>query len=126
MFMRIFSVALGLLLAGCGGGESNGPAPLAGADRDEIPPKTLCALNGSDSFERDCVLERESVDGALTLLLRHPDGGFRRLRVTSDGRGVIAADGSETASVSTIGTNMIEVGIEGDRYRLPATVEPVG
>lgn len=126
MFMRIFSVALMLLLASCGGGESNGPAPLASNDPDAPPPKSLCALGGSDSFERVCDLERENVDGVLTLLLRHPDGGFRRLRVTSDGRGVIAADGSETATVTTIGTNLIEVGIEGDRYRLPATVEPAG
>ena len=57
------------------------------------------------------------------LTIRHPDGGFRRLRITADGRGVIAADGAEPARVSVIGPADIEVAVGGDRYRLPATVK---
>jgi hypothetical protein len=63
-----------------------------------------------------------SPDG-LTLTLRSPSGSFRRLLVTKDGRGVVAADGVEQAAVTPLGTDRIEVAIAGDRYRLPATVK---
>ena len=54
--------------------------------------------------------------------VRKPDGGFRRLRVTRDGRGVVAADGAERAQVTIIADDRIEVSIGGDTFRLPATV----
>lgn len=125
MFMRISSFALVLLLMGCGQGEkSNGPAPLvqqrsAQAEAPVEPPKTVCAVDGAAELAPVC--DRELVDGLLTL--RHPSGGFRRLQVMTDGRGVIAADGAEPAKVSTIGTSLIEVSVGGDRYRLPAVVQ---
>jgi hypothetical protein len=126
MFMRISSVALALLLIGCGQSEkSNGPAPLVQQSSvpSEVPaetPKTVCAVDGAAELAPVC--DRELVDGLLTL--RHPSGGFRRLQVMTDGRGVIAADGAEAAKVATIGTSLIEVSIGGDRYRLPALVQP--
>jgi hypothetical protein len=80
-----------------------------------------CAVAGVQGFERACMVERG--DGG-TLTVRHPDGGFRRLLVTDDGRGVIAADGAVPAQVQVVAGNRIEVAIEGDRYRLPATVRP--
>ncbi len=57
------------------------------------------------------------------LTVRHPDGGFHRLRVTRDGRGVIAADGAQAATVTIIDKGAIEVAIDDARYRLPATVK---
>ena len=125
MFTRISSFALALLLIGCGESEkSNGPAPLvqqggASVEAPVEPPKTVCAVDG----ERDLtpVCDRELVDGLLTL--RHPSGGFRRLQVVTDGRGVISADGAEPAKVATVGTSLIEVSVGEDRYRLPAVVE---
>ena len=125
MFTRISSFALVLLLIGCGESEkSNGPAPLvpqggAAVDAPAEPPKTICAVDGAADLAPVC--DRELVDGLLTL--RHPSGGFRRLQIMTDGRGVIAADGAELASVTTIGTSLIEVNIGGDRYRLPAVVQ---
>ena len=68
-------------------------------------------------------MERSTTQEGLVLVLHHPDGGFRRLLVTTDGRGVVAADGSEQASVAVVGPGMIEVAIGEDRYRLPATVK---
>ncbi len=124
MFTRISSLALLLLVAACGASEtSNGPAPLAG-DTDSTastapPPKTACAVDGEVELTRTC--DRELVDGTLTL--RHPGGGFRRLLIITDGRGVIAADGAEAATVKIVDTSFIEVSIGGDRYRLPATVQ---
>jgi hypothetical protein len=125
MFTRISSFALTLLLIGCGESEkSNGPAPLvkqnsAAVEAPAEPPKTICAVDGAAELAPVC--DRELVDGLLTL--RHPSGGFRRLQVITDGRGVIAADGAEPASVTTIGTSLIEVNVGGDRYRLPAVVQ---
>lgn len=126
MFTRISSFVLALLLIGCGESEkSNGPAPLvqqssAAVEAPAEPPKTICAVDGAAELAPVC--DRELVDGLLTL--RHPSGGFRRLQVMTDGRGVIAADGSEPAKVATVGTSLIEVSVGGDRYRLPAVVQP--
>jgi hypothetical protein len=125
MFTRISNVALLLALAACNGAEtSNGPAPLL----DDIaspapPPKTVCAVDGATELSAVCDRELIKDEVGLSLMLRHPGGGFRRLLIMTDGRGVIAADGSEPAIVQTLGTNMIEVSIDGDRYRLPATVQ---
>jgi hypothetical protein len=126
MFTRISSFALILLLIGCSESEkSNGPAPLVQQSSTQAqalvePPKTVCAVDGAGELAPVC--DRELVDGLLTL--RHPSGGFRRLQVMTDGRGVIAADGAEPAKVATIGTSLIEVSIGKDRYRLPAVVQP--
>jgi hypothetical protein len=64
----------------------------------------------------------EGPDGAI-LTLRHPDGGFRRFRIVTDGRGLAPADGAEKAKITLIADKRIEVTVGEDRYRLPATVE---
>ncbi len=82
-----------------------------------------CALHGGKAFETGCSVERSTTDDGLVLVLHHPDGGFRRLLVTTDGRGVVAADGSEQTTITVVGPGMIDVAIGDDRYRLPATVK---
>lgn len=82
-----------------------------------------CAPDGAADFTRACTLDRVSGDDGLTLVVHNPDGGFHRLLVTTDGRGVIAADGAEKARVTIIGPGRIEVAVGGDRYHLPATVK---
>lgn len=112
--MRI-SPWLTLLLAACSGADTEGATQSAGRDADRI----ACALAGSERFANDCAIERSAAgDGSLTL--RHPDGGFRRLLLTRDGRGVVASDGAARAVVRTLADGRAEVTIEGDRYRLPA------
>ncbi|MFG6281383.1 hypothetical protein [Sphingomonas sp. S6] len=117
-----------LLLAACGdrgAGTANTQALTnaesvqrhAADDADLI----LCA-HGSDAFRRTCTVERTQEDRGLILTVRHDDGGFHRLLVTQDNRGVIAADGAEAARVSIIDPQSIEVAIGSDRYRLPATI----
>ena len=81
-----------------------------------------CALAGAQVFARDCSVEQSQLGGTLLLTIRHPDGGFRRLEVLSDGRGVAAADGADTAKV-TMRDGGIEVALGTDRYRLPATLK---
>ena len=83
-----------------------------------------CMPPGRDRFTRMCAIDRTQTQDGLYLTIRHPDGGFRRLLVTTDGRGVVAADGAETAVVTPLGPTEIEVALGGGRYRLPATVKP--
>jgi len=109
--MRTILLFIPFLLAGCGGAV---PADSADAGDGRIE----CRPEGTADFAATCLLEREGE----TLTLRKPDGGFRRLVVTTDGRGVAAADGAEPAGVRVIGEGRIEVTIGGDAFRLPATV----
>ncbi len=103
--------ALILLLAGCGGSP--------GAKAEE---RIECAIDGAAAFERICTVER-TAGPEILFTLRSPDGSFRRLVATRDGRGVMAADGSEPATVTVAGKDLIEVAIGPDRYRLPARVQ---
>ena len=113
--MRILSL-LGLgFVAACnsGAGES-----VSGAPDDRIE----CRIGASASFERHCTLEQADEERGRTLTIRKPDGGFRRLLVTRDGRGVVAADGAEPAIVTIVDDGRIDVAIGGDNFRLPATI----
>jgi hypothetical protein len=120
--MRI--LALLLLLGACGdggGGNAAGegpPAAAAGADTIE------CALGGAEGFERHCALNYREDEAGLTVTIRHPNGGFRRLLLPRDGSGARAADGAEPARVTVLDGGRAEVAIAGDRYRLPATIGP--
>jgi hypothetical protein len=119
------SIAI-LLLAACGGPEPAGEAERAAAPENaatsEASDKIECAMGGAAELERSCTVERGPGPGGTILTLRGPNGGFRRLLITGDGRGVIAADGAEPALVTPIADDRIEVSIGGDRFRLPATV----
>jgi hypothetical protein len=124
--MRAGPLLAVLMLAACSeaGGNGAAEAPVNAATTAAAPDdnRVECRLAGDGQFERFCTIERnEGPDGA-TLLLRKPDGGFRRLRVATDGRGVVAADGAEPARVTILRDDRIEVAIGGDAFRLPATV----
>ena len=121
-------IPFGLLLlfaCGDGGNGTNQAAPAetaSSASAEDGAERIECAIASSPTFERNCVVERAASGEGLTLTIRAPTGSFRRLLVTKDGRGVIAADGAEPAQVTPLGPDRIEVAISGDRYRLPATV----
>jgi hypothetical protein len=105
--------ALLLLLAGCG---SSADDPIPGSS------PINCRLADAKGFEKICTVERmESGDGPV-LVVRSPTGGFRRLLIVKDGRGVIAADGAEPVAVGPAGDGHIDVTIGGMVYRLPAKV----
>ena len=113
-----------LLLAACGdANEATNEALAASEEKAADDGRILCAPEGAESFERVCDLERVEGPEGTTLTIRHPSGGFRRLLVTTDGRGVVAADGADPAVVTIVEDDQIEVSIAGDRYRLPATVK---
>lgn len=113
--IRNYAASLALLaaLTACSGASDN-EASDAGKERVE------CALEGADAFARNCTVEETSgADGDLLIVGRR-DVGYRRLQITTDGRGVISADGAEPAKVTIVGDKLIEVAIGSDRYRLPA------
>jgi hypothetical protein len=120
---RAAAVVLGLLLAGCDGGgapetgEGGGTAATEPAAAGEDGPVD-CAIGGGAGWSRDCRVEQ----AGNMLTIRHADGGFRRFRIVTDGRGVVAADGAEGAVVTVEGEQGIAVTVGQDRYRLPATV----
>ena len=121
--MRIALLVV-LLLAGCGRAEppaveSNGAAapPLG-----EVDNRIDCRPAGAAAFTRSCTVERSDGPDGRILTLRKADGGFRRLRITSDGTGVAAADGAEQAHVSLAPDQRLEVEIGGDHFLLPARI----
>lgn len=103
MSTRTSSLALTLLVAGCGADPASQPAAQEG--------ETVACGPVGETLLPVCTVER---DGS-TLILHHPDGGFRRLAV--QGNVLTAADGAELASV-THPAGATEVTIGGMRYRL--------
>jgi hypothetical protein len=127
MSTRISSAILLLLLAGCGSHKDD-QAGLANVEAQQRAAaddsgQIECAVGGQGAFARACTVDREESDQGLILTVRNPDGGFHRLLVTKDGRGVIAADGAQPAQVAIEDADHIAVTIGSDRYRLPATVK---
>lgn len=126
MSTRISSLVALLLLAGCEAKVVDKAAEAKVAANKqalaEAEGKIECAVPQETVFAFVCGIDRVQSQDGLFLTLRHPDGGFRRLLVTRDGRGVIAADGAERAVVTVLAPRLIEVALGGARYRLPATV----
>ncbi|MFA5989368.1 MAG: hypothetical protein WC803_07160 [Sphingomonas sp.] len=119
MFTRIFSAAALLALAGCTA------QPVVDDSADSVAQGAAaiaCATGGDRAFAPRCSVEQEVSARGTQLTVRNPDGGFHRLLLTADARGVIAADGAVAAIVSVTGADEIEVALGKDRYRLPATI----
>jgi len=120
--MRVMAGAAALLLAGCGSATQGAPD----AEPDDM---IECALAGAGQFVRDCRLERRVVDGGLELVVRHPDGGFRRFDYrTGDTLDLTAADGAEPARVSRPDSSVpwLDVAVGADRYRIPVAYRDAG
>ena len=112
-------------LASCGGNESE-TLKEAEASADEaaaLDGKVECALAGSANFERTCTTERIAGADGQILVIRHADGGFRRFRILTDGRGLAPADGFDETKIALIENGMIEVSSGDDKYRLPAQIK---
>ncbi len=116
-----------LLLFACSGADeenrqqaappSASPQPQARVHAAE--PLTLeCAIGGG-TFARACMVDQAAGEDGVTLTIRNPQGGFRRLLVTPEGE-VAAADGAEPAEATLLGDGRVEVAIGGDLYRIPA------
>lgn len=109
-------IALAALCSGC---SATGDGTSSDVEGGEL---ISCALDGAAAFEQVCAVERREQDGRMTLLVRHPDGAFRRFDVLGDGRGLAVADGADRAE-TRYGNGIAEIEIDGDRYRFPFTVK---
>lgn len=132
MYMRISSVlAASALLAGCGSAEPEGSLPEGSLPEgspvvDEASDQLAaidCAVGAGAGMGLDCTVETTQIDGETVLVISHPDGGFRRLKILPDGAGLEALDGADQVS-QTLEGNVLEISVGDDRYRLPAA--PVG
>ena len=132
MSMRIFSAiaasTLVLLLSACSREPDN--ARLAEVEREQMRSaaaagRVACALGGAPAFRQNCTMDRLTASDGQMLVLGRADAGYRRFRITGDGRGLVAADGASPAVVTILDDGVIEVAVEDDRYRLPATIGPV-
>jgi hypothetical protein len=123
MYLRIFKglflmVPVALLTA-CGGSSDSGTNAAANEGRVD------CAMGGAATFDRTCTLDRMTSADGTVLVVGRADAGYRRLLLTTDGRGLVAADGVDAASVTIVGNGLIEVAIGGDKFRLPADTDGV-
>lgn len=115
--MRTFlAFATIIALGACSSGKSETPTVAEGGER------ISCAVAGASAFSDSCSVDRLKVDGKLTLVVRHPDGAFRRFAVVTDGRGLVAADGAEPAK-TVIEGDKLAVSVGADRYVFPAKVK---
>ena len=115
MFTRIseaVSIAILSVLAACEQQDAAPPPP-----DPKAPDTVLCRVNGAKDMAPLC--RRENERDQLTI--RHSDGGFRRFVVVDDGRGIVTADGAETAQIEQLDSGRIRVTVGSDAYDLPAT-----
>ena len=114
---------LSLSLAACGSGKPSTTQVAAEQAKESAGDLRIPCARGTAALETVCTIEQTRSETGSILTIRHPDGGFRRLLVTDDGRGVTAADGAEVVAVTVMDADGIEVALGGNRYRLPATVK---
>lgn len=124
-----FGLAMTMLLSACSP-EAMEKSPAKAEEAKEAPTRSAsgnelieCAIGGAQWFLRECEVEKGTAeDGARILIVRHPDGGFRRFTVLTDGRGLEPADGAEQAQADLV-DGRLDIRVADDRYRFPATVK---
>ena len=116
MFLRISSAVLLLGLAACSG-KSAGEAD---ADAERI----ACALGEAKTFTSACEVERTSQGGKSSVIIRHPDGSFRRFEVLADGHSLATTDGADPVEVTPNGKDT-EITVDDDHYLFPAPAASV-
>lgn len=105
-------------LAACGGGGGESPDPPAESGEEGAID---CRVRGAAAFERACTLEAREGEVGRMLVVRYPDGGFRRL-IVADGGAILAADGAERTLTAEREDGRIQVSLGGDTFLLPASV----
>jgi hypothetical protein len=106
-FSRISSLAVLLLVAGCGSRSTVAEQVAEAPDENRVD----CAI-GDAPVTRDCAIERS---GTL-VTVRHADGSFRRFEIDAKGR-FGAADGADEVSGKRGADGNVDVSIGDRRYR---------
>lgn len=109
--------------------EANAAAEAAEAEaemiaewqEDEDSNLIECALGGSETFARSCLVELTERSWQSIFIIHHPDGGFRRFDVVKDGEGysLETSDGADQAVIELTSEQM-RVAVADDRYLFPA------
>lgn len=116
-------LAASLLLAACSAEPEDQTTNSAAAPGAGQPDRRIeCRTGEAAPFARTCSFESVESDEGRLLIVRKPDGGFRRLRLGNDGRGIVAADGAEQVTMANVPDGRIEISIGGDHFRMPWTV----
>ena len=118
--------SLSLAISACGSDPEADLLAAEGETAEEaaLQGKVECALAGTTDFNRNCTTERVSGAEGQMLVVRHPDGGFRRFKILTDGRGLAPADGIDPDfKIKVLPNGMIEVRSVDDTYRLPAAIK---
>lgn len=124
--LMILIASLSLAMTACGSDSEADLLAAEGETAEEaaLQGKVECALAGSTDFNRNCTTERVSGAEGQMLVVRHPDGGFRRFKILTDGRGLLPADGIDPDfKINVLPNGMIEVRSVDDTYRLPAAIK---
>jgi hypothetical protein len=110
-----------LSLVACGGSDEAN-APGEAPENEPVATQAIeCALQGADAFAAECSVERQGEGVGAILVVRHPDGGFRRFEVLDEQRGLAPADGAEVSEMEWR-EGGIGLAVGPDRYRFPAAV----
>lgn len=113
MSLRISSAIAALLVASA---CSQGDAVQAQAEQGADPIE--CAIGAGSDFGPDCLVERTTEGDTQVLVVRHANGGFRRLEQLPAGAGIASLDGADPVTQSLDG-DVLEVSVGSDRYRFP-------
>ncbi|MBO6769608.1 MAG: hypothetical protein JJ901_15050 [Erythrobacter sp.] len=79
-----------------------------------------CALQGASDFASECRLVQMGEGSDTYYVMRHPDGGFRKLAPADTPAGFVEFDGSQQAE-STREGGTVTLTIGADRYRWEAS-----
>jgi hypothetical protein len=135
MFMQIFSriALIGLIVLSTSCSPSKEAKQAADKSLEQLDKagdkeaaadgKIDCAVSGQKELTRSCLTEKISGADGQSLIIRHANGGFRRFKILTDGRGLQAAEGAEKLAITLLDGGKIEVVVAGDRYQLPAQIK---
>lgn len=115
MSLRTFSLiaSAALVLASCG------------SQAEALPGEAVeCALGPGAQLSPDCTLEREAtkVQAEARVVIHHPGGGFRRIRLDAETLSVTPSDGAERVTSQSVDEETLAFAIGDDAYRIPLSL----
>lgn len=78
-----------------------------------------CALRGASDYASECRLVEIDKGAERYFVMRHPDGGFRKLAPADTPAGLVEFDGAQRAESQRVGDEIV-LSIGDDRYRWEA------